>query len=146
MGDGTPDEKRIDEALLRHLREIFADIDGVTQTSLFPKNRQESLVVTFETAYYPDAIETVRLELRLYTTGEFHITYIEKYLGERRLCRWDRHEQPHNSRDHFHPLPDASTTAAVDREFPSDVIIVIREEVLPWIDTRLGELWETDSA
>ncbi|GAB7091224.1 hypothetical protein JCM18237_14950 [Halorubrum luteum] len=37
-------------------------------------------------------------------------------------CRWDEHEQPHGTRDHYHPLPAASTAAAV----------------LPWVNERLG--------
>lgn len=141
MDDGTPPERQVNEALLRHLQGIFANLEGVAQTSLFPANRQESLVIEFETAYYPDAIETVRLELRVYTNGDFHITYFETHLGERRYCRWDRHEQDHNSRDHFHPLPRASTTNAVNTDFSNDVTQVLRHHVLPWVDERLGELW-----
>jgi hypothetical protein len=146
VGDETLPERRVAEALLRHLQGIFADLEGVVQTSLFPANRQESLVTEFDTAYYPDSIGTVRLELRVYTNGDFHITYFETYLGERRHCRWDRHDQDHNSRDHFHPLPSASTAKAVDKSFPTDVTMVLRQDVLLWIDERLGELWDADSA
>jgi hypothetical protein len=145
VGDEPPPDRRVDEALLRHLQGIVADLEGVARTSLFPTNRQESLVIEFETAYYPDEIETVRLELRVYTNGDFHCTYFETYLGERRHCRWDRHEQDHNSRDHFHPLPSASTTNAVDKDFPHDVTQVLRHHVLPWVDERLGELWDAAS-
>lgn len=145
MDDGIAPKRRVDDALLRHLQGIVADLEGVARTSLFPANRQESLVIEFETAYYPDAIETVRLELRVYTNGDFHITYFETHLGERRHCRWGRHEQDHNSRDHFHPLSRASTTNAVDRDFPDDVTMVLRQRVLPWVDKRLGELWDAES-
>lgn len=145
MGDETPPERRVAEALLRHLRGLFADLEGVARTSLFFANRQESLAVEFDTAYYPDAIGTVRLELRMYTNGDFNITYFETYLGERRHYRLDRHDQDHNSRDHFHPLPSASTAKAVDNAFPTDVTMMLREHVLPWIDERLGELWDAPS-
>lgn len=143
MGGGRSGT-RVDEALLRHLQGIFADLGAITETVLFPANRQESLVVTFETAAYPDDIETVRLEVRAYVSGDFHITYYERYLGERRQCRWDRHDQPHNSRDHFHPLPAASSADAVDREFPRDVTQVLRRHVLPWVGDRLGDLWQNE--
>jgi len=145
VGDETPPERRVAEALLRHLQGLFTDLEGVAQTSLFPANRQESLVIEFDTAYYPDAIGTVRLEVRVYTNGDFHITYFETYLGERRHCRWDRHDQDHNSRDHFHPLPSASTANAVDKAFSTDVTMMLRDHVLPWIDERLGELWDAHS-
>lgn len=81
----------------------------------------------------------------MYTNGDFHMTYFETYLGERRHCRWDRHEQDHNSRDHVQPLPSASTTNAADTDFPKDVTQVLRHHVLPWVDARLGELWDTGS-
>lgn len=145
MDDEISADRRVDEALLRHLQGIFADLEGVAQTSLFPANRQESLVIEFDTAYYPDGIETVRIEVRVYTNGTFHITYVETYLGDHRHCRWDRHEQEHNSRDHFHPLPKASTTNAGDKDFPEDVTAVLRQYVLPWVDERLGELWNEHS-
>lgn len=146
MADGPTPGRRVDEALLRHLREIFGRMEPVGTVSLFPANRQESLVVEFDTAYYPEAVKTVRLETRVYTNGEFHITYVETYLGERRYCRWDRHDQPHNSRDHSHPLPAASAKQAADREFPVDVVAVLRTVVLPWVDDRLGELWARESS
>ncbi|WP_248299449.1 hypothetical protein [Halorhabdus amylolytica] len=70
------------------------------------------------------------------------VTSLETYIGELRRFRFDRHDQNHNSRDHFHPLPDASTEDAQDREFPTDLTTVIRDIVLPWVETRFGELWE----
>lgn len=144
MGEDPPPERRVNEALLQHLQGIAADVSGITRTSLFPANRQETLVVEFEPAYYPDTIETIRLEVRAYTNGEFHISYLESYLGDLRQCRWDRHTQPHNSRDHFHPLPDAGTQQAADHSFPVDLTDVLRTLVLPWVEQRLGDLWDED--
>lgn len=142
MTDERDPVRHVDEELLRHLGRILGRLREVSETSLFPADRQESLVVGLDTDYYPEPIETVRLEIRVYTNGEFHISYLENYLGERRHCRWDRHEQEHNSRDHFHPLPAASTENAEDREFPEDITTVIRQNVLPWVERRLGDLWE----
>lgn len=136
------EDRRVDEELLRYLSRILGRLDEVERTSLFPANRQESLVVAFDTQYYPDSIGSVQLELRAYTNGEFHVSYHEEYLGDRRHCRWDRHEQDHNSRDHFHPLPTASTRAAENRTFPDDLTDVLQKHVFPWVDQRLGELWE----
>lgn len=145
MDDSISPTRQVDEALLGHLQRIVTDLNGVARTSLFPANRQESLVIEFESASYPAPIETVRLEVRAYTNGDFHVTYLENYLGDRRQCRWDRHDQDHNSRDHFHPLPKASTASATDKNFPVDLTVVLRQHVFPWVDERLGILWRESS-
>ena len=74
-------------------------------------------------------------------SGNFHVSYIETYLGEIQRCRWDRHEQNHNTRDHFHPFPAAGTSNAEDRDFPADVTALLETVVLPWVETRLGTIW-----
>jgi len=134
--------RQVNEALLEHLQSIFGCLSSVDRASLFPPNRQESLLVEFDTAAYPESIDSVRLEVRAYTNGDFHVSYLETHIGELRQCRFDRHAQDHNSRDHFHPLPDASTRDAEDQEFPTDLTTVIRDVVLPWVETRFGDLWE----
>ncbi|WP_436903759.1 hypothetical protein [Halovenus halobia] len=146
MTGGTDASRTVNESLLAHLQSLLSRLPEVATTSLFPRHKQETLVIELETAAYPDAIEGVHLEIRAYTNGEFHIAYLERYLGERRQCRWDRHNQDHNDRDHFHPLPDASTAAAEDREFPQDLTAVLRDVVLPWVEQRFGDLWDGNSA
>jgi hypothetical protein len=39
-----------------------------------------------------------------------NVIYEENWSGDRWTCRWDRHENPHNTRDHFHhpPSPGAN--------------------------------------
>lgn len=144
MTTDVPDTSRIvDEETLRYVARLFGQQTEVRTTSLFPSNKLESLVVTLDTDYYPGGIDEVTLEIRAYTNGEFHVSYLERRSGEQRRCRWDRHEQPHNSRDHYHPLPDASTGSAVDRTYPTDFTRVLEATVLPWIDDRVGQLWES---
>jgi hypothetical protein len=137
---GFDPSRSVDEAPLRYLARAFGRRDEVRQTSLFPSNKSESLVVTLDIEYYPEPIDGVSLELRAYTNGDFHVSYHETRAGERRWCRWDRHDQPHNTRDHFHLLPDAATDAAVDRSYATDLTRVIEETVLPWVDDRVGAL------
>ena len=120
----------------------MASLGTVTGTSLFPSTGPESLVVQLREDPFPADVRAVTLEVRAYTNGEFHVTYAETYVGERRHCRWDRHDQPHNTRDHFHPLPDASTDTAEDRSYRATIDDVLRETVLPWVDDRIGALWE----
>ena len=112
---------------------------------MFPSNESESLIVTLDVEYYPQPVDGVSLELRAYTDGDFHISYQETRAGDWRRCRWDRHDQPHNPRVHFHPLSDADTDAAVDRDYATDVTRVVEGTVLPWVDERVGALWESDT-
>lgn len=140
----SDDSRRVDEELLRHLGRVFGNLSAVSTTSLFPATKQESLVVGLDPRRYPEPIDEVTLEVRAYANGDVHVSYLETYLGERRRCRWDRHDQPHNARDHFHPLPNASSTEATDRDYPADLTALLRERVLPWIDDRLGTVWDED--
>ena len=139
-----PDRSRsVDEATLRYLARAFGRRTEVRRTSLFPTTKLESLVVTLDVDYYPEQIDDVSLEIRAYTNGDFHVSYHETRVGDRRGCRWDRHDQPHNARDHYHPLPDAGTAAAVDRSYATELTRVFEETVLPWVDDRVGVLWES---
>lgn len=141
--DTVSDGGRVpDEETLRYLAQVLADQQEVSKTSLFPANKQESLLIFLNTAYYPPPIEEVWLELRVYTNGDFHISYIEHYMGERKRCRWDRPDQEHTTRDHFHPFPTTSTTDAQDQTFPDDVTVLLETVVLPWVEDRLGTIWE----
>ena len=56
------------------------------------------------------------------------------------MCRWDRHENPHNGRDHFHRPPAAQASEAVDREYSIDLFAVLKE-ILTELDERVGEIW-----
>ena len=142
MADDSDPTRTVDEALLRYLGRVLGRQQEVSGTTLFPANKQETLLVSLNSAYYPELVDEVWLELRVYTNGEFHVSYLEDYGGDLRRCRWDRHGQDHNTRDHFHPLPVAATTDAEDREFPPEVTALLETVVLPWVDSRLGEIWE----
>jgi hypothetical protein len=142
VSDGSSDSpSEPNEALLRYLAGVLADTNGIARVSSFPSNKRESLVAALETSYYPENVEEVRLEIRADRSGDFHVSYFESYLGEQRRCRWDRHEQPHSTRDHFHPLPNASTAETEDCEYPTDLDRTLSEVVLPWVERRLGDLW-----
>jgi hypothetical protein len=139
--DESPGASEPNEELLRYLAGVPAGTHGVADTSPFPANKQELLAVTLEASHYPERIDDALLEIRAYTNGDFHVSYFESHLGGQRRCRWDRHDQPHNVRDHFHPLPNASTAEAEDREYPTDLDRLLSTVVLPWIEHRLDELW-----
>ncbi|WP_227357556.1 hypothetical protein [Haladaptatus salinisoli] len=140
MANETDETQSVDEELLRYLARVLASLDEVQTTSLFPANKQETLLIHLNADYSPDTIGNVRLELRVYTNGNFHVLYIETYVGEIRRCRWDRHEQNHNTQDHFHPFPAAGTSDAENRDFPTDVTALLKTVVFPWVETRLGTI------
>ncbi|WP_266080598.1 hypothetical protein [Haladaptatus caseinilyticus] len=138
MSDDT--EKILDETLLRHIARRLGTLSLVESVSVFPHERPESVVAWLDLQYFPDTIQQVVFEIRVYTNGDFNITYREERDGTAWMCRWDRHENPHNSRDHFHQPPKARTEDAVDRDFPADFVAVI-DSVLEHVDDRVGEVW-----
>lgn len=135
------DDTALDEALLREVARRLGSLTLVDTVRVFPHQKPASVVVQCEETYYPDEIRRVELELRAYRNGDFNVTYREVRSGDDWIARWDRHENPHNARDHYHRPPRAQTEDAVDREFPVDFFDVV-EEALDEIDTRLGEVWE----
>lgn len=144
MDDAIDETRTVNAELLRYLGRLLANTSEVDQTTVFPANKQETLVVSLDTEYYPEVITDVRLEIRAYTNGAWHVSYIEQQSGDRRQCRWDRHDNSHNTRDHFHPLPAARTDDAHDREFPTEITTLLETVVLPWVESRLGTLWERE--
>lgn len=141
----TDDEWRprtLNEEHLRSLSASVSSLSSVERTSLFPSGKPSSLVVELRDNHFPPDVDDVSLELRVFTNGDFNVTYAETYLGDRRQCRWDRHAQPHSALDHFHPFPDASTDDVEDRSYSGPIDDVLRDTVLPWVDDRIGTLWD----
>ncbi|WP_324666110.1 hypothetical protein [Haloarcula sediminis] len=90
--------------------------------------------------YYPGSV-SARFEIRWYRNDDFNVHYREKRQDSVWECRWDRHPNGHNSRDHFHPSPAASRTDAVDAQWPADHRDV-GQLVLDRIEERIETLWE----
>lgn len=135
----------LDEELLRLVARRVGGLTLIDSVSVFPAAKLDSIVATFDIQYYPERMDVVVLELRTYLDGAFHISYREEWNGESWMCRWDRHDNPHSTRDHFHPPPNARTEDAVDRDYPTDFLAVI-ELVLNSIDQRIGDVWENEQS
>ena len=60
-GDATP---TVDAETLRYLSRVLGRQREVQETSLFPANRQESLVVVLEDGYYHEPVDEIRIEVR----------------------------------------------------------------------------------
>jgi len=90
--------------------------------------------------YYPGET-SARFEIRWYRNDDFNVHYQEEHHEGAWKCRWDRHPNAHNSRNHFHPPPAASPTNAADAQWPDDHRDVI-SLALDRIEERIETLWE----
>lgn len=144
-GYGADSDSGLDEALLRLVAGRLGELTLIERVSVFPAAKPDSVVAQFDLRYFPERMDSVALELRVYLNGAFHISYREEGNGESWMCRWDRHDNPHSARDHFHKPPEARTQDAIDRDYPTDFLAVI-ELVLDFVDQRLGEVWENEKS
>lgn len=92
----SSDGKTLNEDLLRAAARRLGSLALVESVSVLPHEKPESIVADFDTVYYPNEIQTVTLEIRVYQNDDCHITYREKRPGDAWMCRWDRHENRSN--------------------------------------------------
>jgi hypothetical protein len=90
--------------------------------------------------YYPSTVSTL-FEIRWYRNDDFNVHYQEDRQNKPWKCRWDRHPNAHNSRDHFHPPSAASRTDAQDVHWPDDHQDVCHL-VMDYLEERIEILWE----
>ena len=142
-GDDDDAGSGLDEELLRFVARRLGRLTLIDSVSVFPASKPDSVVAKFDIQYYPERMDVVVLELRTYQDGSFSASYREEWNGESWMCRWDRHDNPHSTRDHLHRPPEARTEDAVDCDYPTDFLAVV-ELILDSIDQRLGEIWEDE--
>lgn len=135
------DESSLNEELCRILARHLADQDHVGHVETFPPDKADRIVAVFRDSYYPDEITEARLEFRIRLDGNLTLHYVESWPGDRWECRFDRHDNPHNTREHFHPPPDASTADCQNATYPADPFEVIGL-VIQFVQDRIGDLWE----
>jgi len=129
----------IDRAILEQMRSRFDGTRTFASAVILDEGKTH-LRVEVADDYYPDET-SARLEIRWYRNDDFCIHYLEQHPDRTWQCRWDRHPSAHNSREHFHPPPDASRTDAEDARWPTDHREVSRL-VLDRIEERIETLWE----
>ena len=131
-----------DRQTLRLLERTLASNPLVAATEFEPDTYEpRSLRAVLDADRYPDSVTAARVDVRWFTTGDFSIHYVEDRGDGRWECRWDRHPNPHNARDHFHPPPKASQTDAADDQWPPDHRDVCRL-VLDFVEARVTNLWK----
>ncbi len=133
---GPPDRETL-RLLERHLAS-----DSLVAETAFDPNRFEPrlLRVRLAAEQYPEIVETARLDVRWFTTGDFSIHYIEEHDESRWECRWDRHPNGHNARLHFHQPPDGAeiTNFSLSSLHPLELY----STVLDATEARIETLWE----
>lgn len=129
----------IDRSVLERIQSRLASTRLVESADLVAAENLH-LRIELSGEYYPDEL-TARLEIRWYRNDDFNLQYREQRQGETWTCRWDRHPNPHNSRDHFHPPPAASQADAQDEQWPDDHRDLCRI-VLESVEDRIETLWE----
>ena len=130
-GDGgTPDP--IDRPLLEFLQTRLRATQQVEQATITDASDHLELHVRFASPYYPVTVDEATLTVRWYTNDDFTIHYREVHPDHAWECRWDRHPNPHNTRDHIHP-PPAAPTPGDDASWPTDhrdVLTLVLDERL----------------
>ncbi len=129
----------IDRPVLELLRDRLLGTAQVSDATITDEEGHLELRVVLSDAYYPVAVERAVLSLRWYTNDDFKIHYREVRDTDWQ-CRWDRHPNPHNRRDHFHPPPTAETPGE-GASWPDDYRDVLML-VLDDIETRINDLWD----
>lgn len=134
--------RTVDDRVLRDVADEWRDLGWVTGVSIRPRNKPNKTVVDLEADYYPDEVRRVLVEFEVLVNGDFFVTYRE--VRERKSddyqCRWDRHDNPHNSHDHFHEPPDCGRASDRD-DFPTYPFEMV-ELVLEFVEKRWGRLFE----
>lgn len=129
----------IDRPILEFLQTRLTATNQVKQASITDVNGHLELHVTFAPTYYPRRVDDASLAVRWYTNDDFKIHYRDVRSDSTWECRWDRHPNPHNTRNHFHPPPTAPTPGE-NASWPTDhrdVLTLVLEE----IEQRIVDLW-----
>jgi hypothetical protein len=139
-----PGESALNEELLRTLARHLGSQEYISRVTPFPSQKPDRVVAFFREDYYPTPVSEARVELRILLSDDRTLQYIERWNGEQWECRWDRHENPHNARDHFHPPSDAGTDGCVDATYPDDPYELIGL-VVQFVQDRIGDVWATQT-
>jgi len=137
---GRTEPRPIDYPILEFLQLRLQATSQVARAIITDADGHLELRITLTPSYYPESVAEASLIVRWYTNADFKIHYREVHPERTWDCRWDRHPNPHNTRDHFHP-PPAAPTPGDDASWPTDHRDVL-QAVLDEIETRIAELWD----
>jgi hypothetical protein len=129
----------IDRPILEFLQTRLRATEQVEQATITNGSDHLELQVSLAPRYYPATVSEAILTVRWDTNDDFTIQYREIHRENAWECRWDRHPNSYNTRNHFHPPPAASTRGN-DASWPTDHRDVI-SLVLDEIEERIAALW-----
>ncbi len=137
----SPSRGPIDTEILDRVAAHLARSDRFADIQTRPSYAPHSVVADYDLGYFPNGVTRAYLRIRWFETDDFSIHYSEQYRTEDSWeCRWDRHPNDHNTREHFHPPPDAPTPGA-DAEYPDNWRDVLAT-VLTRLDDRIKAFWD----
>jgi hypothetical protein len=96
-----------------------------------------SLAISLDSTAYPDVVDTVRIDVHWFVTGDYYFHYVENRGASHFQCRWDRHPKTDAPRNHVHPPPDAS---GVEPSPLGDHHLGVLFTVLDWVTERVEGL------
>ena len=136
-----PDRGPVDTEFLDRIAAHLARSDRFDDIRTRPPYAPNAVVAEYNLGYFPNGIKRAYLRIRWFETDDFSIHYSEQYrTGDGWDCRWDRHPNDHNTREHFHPPPDAPTPGS-DETYPDDWRDVLTT-VLARLDERIDAFWD----
>ncbi len=131
----------IDFEILDKLYSRLRGDERLEKAELMPEYAPNSLILQYDLQYFPSFVVGSSLQIRWYTNDDFNIHYEEEYKdGDTWKCRWDRHPNSHNNREHFHPPPNASTPGE-NSSYPTDWRDMI-SLVLDELDSHIQGFWK----
>lgn len=140
-----PDEDQavgaIDTDVLDRIGARLSGSRRFQSVSFRPEYAPNAVVADYDRGYFPAAVERAYLRVSWFDTDDFNVHYSEQYeSGTLWECRWDRHPNEHNTREHFHPPPDAATPGD-DTQYADDWRDVI-SQILTALDERIESFWD----
>jgi len=135
-----PSRGPIDAEILDRIAAHLARSDRFDDIQTQPKYAPNAVVADYDLGYFPGGVTRAYLRIRWFETDDFSIHYSEQYrTGNKWEWRWDCHPNDHNTREHFHQPPDASTPGA-DADYSDDWRNVLAT-VLTDLDDRINAFW-----
>ncbi len=138
----APDRGPTDTAILDRIAAYLVHSDRFSDIQTRPESAPTAVIADYDLGYVPGGVTRAYLQIRWFETDDFSIQYSEQYQTDNEWeCRWDRHPNDHNAREHFHPPPDASTPGE-DADYPDDWRDILAI-VLTHLDDRINAFWNT---
>ena len=129
-----------DRQTLRLVETLLADEPLIATTEYEPDSYEPRILHALcEQNRYPATVESARLDIRWFASGDFSLHYIETMDVDRWKCRWDRHTNPHNARLHFHQPPDGDDI--INLTWTSLHPIDVLSTVIAAIEQRIDQHW-----